>query len=39
MSISELLKITRLMKADRGLAKPLDFEKLRETVREVLESV
>ena len=38
-SISDLLKITRFMKADWGLAKPLDFEKLLETVREVLESV
>jgi len=39
MSISDLLKITRFMKADRGIAKPLDFEKLLETVREVLASV
>ena len=38
-SISDLLKLTRLMKADRGLAKPLDFEKLLETVREVLASL
>ena len=38
-SHSDLLKITRFMKADRGLAKPLDFEKLLETVREVLASV
>ena len=38
-SISELLNITKFMKADRGLAKPLDFEMLLETVRELLASV
>jgi len=39
MSISELLKMTKFMKADRGLPKPLDFENLLETVRELLEPV
>jgi len=38
-SISDLLKLTRFMKADRGLPKPLDFEMLLETVRELLEPV
>ena len=36
-SLSDLLKITRFMKAERGLAKPFNFEKLLETVKEVLE--
>ena len=36
-SISELLNITKFMKADRGLAKPLDFENLQVVVREVLD--
>ena len=35
----ELLEMAKLMKADRGLAKPLDFEKLRAVVMEVLDSV
>jgi len=35
-SIPELLNITKVMKADRGLPKPLDFEKLRVAVKEVL---
>jgi DNA-binding response OmpR family regulator len=35
-SIDELLTMTKLLKADRGLSKPLDFEKLPLVVREVL---
>ena len=38
-NIDELLHMTNCMKADRGLAKPLDFEKLQATVKEVLEKV
>jgi len=35
-SIQELLDMTKMLKADRGLSKPLDFEKLPLVVREVL---
>ena len=35
-SIAELLHMTKLLKADRGLSKPLDFEMLPLVVREVL---
>ena len=35
-SIQELLNMTKMMKADRGLSKPLDFEMLPLVVREVL---
>ena len=35
-SIQELLNMTKMMKADRGLSKPLDFIKLLAVVREVL---
>jgi hypothetical protein len=35
-SIDELLTMTKLLKADRGLSKPHDFEKLPLVVREVL---
>jgi DNA-binding response OmpR family regulator len=34
--IDTLLHMTKLLKADRGLPKPLDFEKLPLVVREVL---
>jgi DNA-binding response OmpR family regulator len=34
-----LLMISKELGADRALAKPLDFTKLQEAVREVLESV
>ena len=39
LSIDHLLTMTKLMKADRSIAKPLDFEKLHATVREVLGAV
>jgi DNA-binding response OmpR family regulator len=35
--IPDLLKMTKMLKADRGLAKPLDYIKLQAVVREVLE--
>jgi len=35
-NIDDLLHMTNCMKADRGLSKPLDFEKLRVAVKEVL---
>jgi DNA-binding NtrC family response regulator len=34
--IDQLLSMTKMMKVDRGLSKPLDFEKLPLVVREVL---
>ncbi len=36
LEIPYLLKMARLMGADRVLAKPLDFKKLQNTVKEVL---
>ena len=38
-SISDLLTVAKVMKVDRGIPKPLDFEKLRAVVMEVLVSV
>ena len=36
LEIPYLLKMARLMGADRVLAKPLDFKKLQNTVKEVI---